>query len=245
MMDNSTLVDLSHPLDDNIPVYPGDPPFRCRQFCGIPDTGFAVHELSFSSHVGTHIDAPSHRFEGAATIDSMPLSSFLRPAIVIDVSDKPAHSSIGLADIRPYESSIQEGMAVIFRTGWDRYWADKSGKYFEHPHVQKAVAQRLIELGVTILGIDTMSPDPISESEESDIALGVHDVILGSGCLIAENLTNLARLQAAMESSPGSKLMVCLVPLKITGCDGSPVRAFGWTEPRKFSPFYVILNRTD
>ncbi|KAI0035609.1 putative cyclase [Vararia minispora EC-137] len=228
-MESSNLIDLSHPLDDNVPVYPGDPPFACRQFCSIPDTGFSVHQLSFSSHVGTHIDAPSHRFADTPTIDAIPLSTFVRPAIVIDVSSKSARSRIGLPDLRPYESRIQAegGVMVLFRTGWDRFWADKEGKYFEHPYVEKAVAERLVELGVGVLGIDTMSPDPISEDEGED-TLGVHNTILGSGKLIAENLTNLDELQAAQ--GRGGRLMVCLAPLKITGCDGSPVRAFGWVE---------------
>ena len=52
---------------------------------------------------------------------------------------------------------------------------------------------------------------------ESDFA--AHQVILGAGGVIAENLTDLQAIQ-------DGEWTVNLVPLKIGGCDGSPVRAF-------------------
>lgn len=228
---SSSIVDLTHLLDSNVPVYPGDPSFHCRQACTISKSGWAVSELRFSSHVGTHIDAPSHRFNGEQTVDAISLDTLARlRTVIIDVSEKAvAGGSIGLSDIAPYEAHIQSGMAVLFRTGWDKYWgADQSEKYFQHPHVERVVAERLVKLGVAVLGIDTMSPDP---AVEGDASFQVHDVVLGAGKIIAENLTNLDVLQA--RHNAGGKdaiLRVSLAPLKLQGCDGSPVRAFGWVE---------------
>ncbi|KAK9425313.1 putative Cyclase [Seiridium unicorne] len=233
---SSSLVDLSHPLDSNVTVYPGDPAFHCRQACTVSDSDWAVSELTFSSHVGTHIDAPSHRIEGAQTVDAFPLEGLARlPALIIDVSDKAvAGGSISLLDIMPYESQVQKGMAVLFRTGWDKYWgADQSEKYFQHPHVEHWVAERLMALGVAVLGVDTMSPDPVVEGAAS---FQVHDVVLGSGGIIAENLTNLkALLDAQKRAGRHGRIMVSLAPLKLRGCDGSPVRAFGWIESVVFA----------
>lgn len=227
----SPLIDLTQLLDSNVPVYPGDPAFHCRRACTVEDSGWAVSELRFSSHVGTHIDAPSHRFDGAQTIDAAPLENLARlQTVIIDVSDKAvAGGSFNLSDVAPYESLIKPGMAVLFRTGWDRYWgADHSEAYFKHPFVEPEVAQRLVKLGVAVLGVDTMSPDPIVEG---DASFQTHDVVLGAGRIIAENLTNLKALQDAQGAAgPGAKIMVCLAPLKLQGCDGSPVRAFGWIE---------------
>lgn len=220
------FIDLSHPLDENVHVYPGDPAFSCKQVCGVPEGGFAVSELSLSSHLGTHIDAPSHRVEGAAAIDAFPVDYFVRRAVIIDVSKKPAGSAITLSDLEPYEARIQDGMAVLFHTGWDRHWNDKSGVYFKHPYIAREVADRLMGLGVMVVGVDTMSPDSMEEGAD----LPIHDIVLGAGRIIAENLTNLDALQSIQEDDPGAPLMVSLVPLRIVGCDGSPVRAFAWVE---------------
>lgn len=220
------FIDLSHPLDENVHVYPGDPAFCCKQVCGVPEGGFAVSELSLSSHLGTHIDAPSHRIEDAAAIDTFPVDYFVRRAVIVDVSSKLAGSSITLSDLKPYESRIQDGMAVLFRTGWDKYWSDKSGVYFKHPSIAREVANRLMELGVMIVGVDAMSPDSMEEGAD----LPIHDIVLGAGRIIAENLTNLGALQRMQEGDPDASIMVSMAPLKLVGCDGSPVRAYAWIE---------------
>jgi kynurenine formamidase len=69
----------------------------------------------------------------------------------------------------------------------------------------------------------------------------VHHILLGAGCVIAENLTNLDQLLRADHDSDSadhvnsglpkpnaSMWMVSLAPLKIAGCDGAPIRAFAW-----------------
>lgn len=220
------FIDLSHPLDENVHVYPGDPAFCCKQVCGVPEGGFAVSELSLSSHLGTHIDAPSHRVEGAAAIDVFPVDYFVRRAVIVDISGKSEGSSVILSDLEPYETRIQEGVAVLFHTGWDKYWSDKSGVYFKHPFIAREVADRLMELGVSVVGVDSMSPDSMEEGAD----LPVHDVVLGAGRIIAENLTNLGALHRIQEDDSSAVIMVSLAPLRLVGCDGSPVRAFAWIE---------------
>ncbi|KAI0060589.1 putative cyclase [Artomyces pyxidatus] len=231
------LVDLSHHFDNHVPVYPGDPPFRCVQHCTVPRDGYSVHELDISSHAGTHIDAPSHFFADLPSIDQLPLDAFIRPVLVIDVSHKPARQRISWHDVQPYQDQVKDGMAVFFCTGWSRFWTDADGRYFDHPWIEKDVAERLIALGVKVLGTDTMSPDqsPVvgdrgEGREVEDTGYGVHEAVLGAGLIIAENLTNLGALKSLQDAggAPQSAWMVNLTPLKITGCDGSPVRAFAW-----------------
>ena len=223
------FIDLSHPLDENVHVYPGDPAFSCKQVCGVPEGGFAVSELSLSSHLGTHIDAPSHRVEGAAAIDVFPVDYFVRRALIVDVSGKSEGSSIVLSDLERYESRIEDGMAVLFYTGWDKYWSDKTGVYFKHPSIAREVAEKLMQLGATVVGVDTMSPDSMEDGAD----LPVHDIVLGAGRIIAENLTGLGVLHRIQEEDSTAVIMVSLAPLRLVGCDGSPVRAFAWIEHGK------------
>jgi kynurenine formamidase len=247
-----TLIDLTQPLDRNIPVYPGDPPFSSQQSCTVARDGCSVHSLSCSSHAGTHIDAPSHFLVDGATIDQLPPSTFICPAIVLDASHKQARECITWDSIEPVTDRIRPGIAVLFRTGWSRYYYNDV-RYFDHPWLAADVAQRLVALGVRFIGTDTMSPDQSpavnvvedmtmtattmadddfsSEGVVSDF--GVHRAILDAGGLIVENLTNLDALLAAQEAvGPDEEVIVSMLPLKILGCDGSPVRAVAWVQPR-------------
>ena len=238
-----TLIDLTQPLDLNVPVYPGDPPFSSQQSCTVDKDGYSVHALSCSSHVGTHIDAPSHFIADGATIDQLPPSAFILPAFVLDVSHKKERECISWDTVEPVADCIRPGTAVLFHTGWSRYWGQPGGRYFDHPWLTADVAERLVALGVRLIGTDTMSPDqspvvgPSAGDGSGDGAsnFGVHRAILGAGGLIVENLTNLDGLLAAQQkdtAEPGTGVIVSVLPMKITGCDGSPVRAVAWLQPR-------------
>ena len=69
--------------------WPGDPPYHIQHVhdqkkgdvCTVSRVGMGVH-------TGTHMDAPRHFIEGAATIDEMPLDATLGPARVIQIRDK-------------------------------------------------------------------------------------------------------------------------------------------------------------
>jgi len=267
------MIGLTHLLDSNVPVYPGDPLFSCQQSSSVPRDGFSVHTLSCSSHTGTHIDAPSHFFIDGATVDQLPPSAFILPALVLDVSHKEARECIVWDDVKLMAHRIRPSTAVLFHTGWSRYWDQgqsrstkstasptappnsESGRpthhYFDHPWLATDVAERLLALGVRIVGIDTMSPDqspsPVppalsgsgssvgtgTDGEEPVSDFGVHRAVLGAGALIAENLTNLDTLLAAQDAAgPDKKVIVSVLPLKIAECDGSPVRAVAWLQPR-------------
>ncbi|THH14660.1 hypothetical protein EW146_g5694 [Bondarzewia mesenterica] len=220
------LIDLTHPLDETIPVYPGDPSFSSNP---LPVEGYSVHALSLSSHAGTHVDAPSHFFPNLSTIDQIPLHCFVRPALVLDLTHKKARERITWDDLKMHEGSMSEGITVLVMTGWSRFWG--RDEYFDHPWIEREAAEKMVERGVKLVGTDTMSPDQspcvfkCTNSDTStveDSGFGVHEVVLGAGCIIAENLTNLEALKD-LQDLTGSKLIVSLMPLKIAGCDGSPM----------------------
>jgi kynurenine formamidase len=228
------VIDLTQPLDQNVPVYPGDPPFSSQQTCTVDKDGYSIHALSCSSHVGTHIDAPSHFITDGATIDQLPPSAFILPALVLDVSHKKARECISWDTVEPIADRIRPGTAVLFHTGWSRYWGS-GGRCFEHPWLAADVAERLVALGVRLIGVDTMSPDqsPLPDgSDAHDFDFGVHRAILGAGGLIVENLTNLDALLDAQKREHRSEVIVSVLPLRIVGCDGSPVRAVAWLQPQ-------------
>ncbi|KAK0195953.1 putative cyclase [Armillaria mellea] len=115
------IIDLSHPLDpSNMSFYPGDPPYTCSPHATVPEHGYSVQALSLCTHTGTLVDAPSHFFAQSKSIDQIPLASFIRPAIVVDVSQ----------NIRSH--------LFLIRTDWCKHWGKP--EYVNHPFLDADAA---------------------------------------------------------------------------------------------------------
>ncbi|KAG2362457.1 putative cyclase [Suillus spraguei] len=244
MAPSKSLIDLSHLLTPQSTIYPGDPPFTMHSVCNIPADGYTVHAVSLGTHTGTHVDAPFHFFAHGQKLHELPLERFVGRALVIDVRHLArVRRCIQWGDVR--ESLDQtcgtifslgprsEGKIdiVLFWTGWDEFWSEQ--KYFDHPYFGRDVAEKLVEIGVRFVGVDTLSPDETvlvhDGGKEKEDAFVMHEVLLGRGCLICENLTNLGELVGG-DSEEGEQVRVSLVPLSLHGADGAPVRAYGWRE---------------
>ncbi|KAF9448253.1 putative cyclase [Macrolepiota fuliginosa MF-IS2] len=217
------LYDLTHSLNPQIQVYPGDPKYAATPLTTVAADGYQIHGLSFGSHTGTHIDAPSHFVQGGDTIDQIPLDQLVRPAVVIDVSKSGTvrpKQKITWSDIQPYENELKPGVIALIYMGWYEKWGTQ--EYFDHPYLTKDAAEGLIACGIRVVGVDTLNPDETVAEGEGENGFGFHSVLLGAGGIIAENVTNLKPLVGL----PG--LHVSLLPLKLEGIDGSPVRAIAW-----------------
>lgn len=205
------IVDLSVPIDARTPFYPGDPEPQVCVASTIARDGFAVSALRLGSHSGTHVDAPSHFHPDGATLDEVPLERFAGPAVVVDCTAAGPRERIGAEVLEGHD--LRPGAVVLFRTGHD-------GDAFDHPFLDPAVARALLDAGVLTLGIDALNVDPTPREDAGRDAFPVHDVFLGAGGVIAENLRNLDALPHGT--------FVTLLPLSLPGCDGGPTRAVGF-----------------
>ncbi|KAF5316756.1 hypothetical protein D9619_006549 [Psilocybe cf. subviscida] len=234
-MPPKNFIDLSLPLEASTQVYPGDPLFVNTPHASYEKDGYSVRHLSLGTHTGTHIDAPYHFVAEGQTIDKMPLGLLVSEAVVVDLSQRPAGSltpreRITWADLEPHidTSSLQPGRILLINTGWSKQYYGTE-KYLHHPYFVPEVAHKLLSLGVKVFGTDTLSPDETIGASDGD-GFGFHEAFLGAGGVIAENLTNLEPLfEVQNRDSPERIWMVSMVPLRLIGADGSPVRAFAYT----------------
>lgn len=206
-----TLIDLSHPIEPSMPVYPGT--FRpvLSAACTLAEHGFRELSLSMVSHTGTHVDAPAHVFENGRTLDQYPLDSFYGIARVIDVA-RFAGGVIELSALAGQAKPIQDVDFILLRTGWSEYWGQEA--YFRSfPTLSEDAAQFLVERRIKAVGVDAISVDPIESK-----TLPNHVTLLGAGSLILENLTNLSLL-------PATEFTLSFFPLPIHNADGFSVRA--------------------
>ena len=79
---------------------------------------FEITDVAFQSSVGTKLDAPRHRFQGADDIASLELDRLVLDGIVIDARQAQPGQQVGLTDLQFPEHLA--GLAVLLNFGWDR-----------------------------------------------------------------------------------------------------------------------------
>ena len=205
----ATVLDLTHPITEGMPVYPGCIPPTIRQANTVEKAGYAEKFLSIYTHTGTHIDAPAHMLAGGKTLDQLGAGHFVGKACVVDVSSMP---TIEKAFLESQEGFIHGCDFVLFHTGWAQHWG--SQRYFENfPVLALAAAQWLSGRGLKGLGFDAISIDPVGSTDFQN-----HLVLFHAGMISIENLKNLNTLI-------GKRFLFSCLPLSIEAADGSPVRA--------------------
>ncbi|MCF7851867.1 MAG: cyclase family protein [Simkaniaceae bacterium] len=221
IFDSLRVIDLTHPLSEKIPSWNGSCGF-CLEIKRDYDEVFRVQKIKMHAGVGTHMDAPSHRFQEGASIAEIALKDCIVPLRVVDVSQK-AHQDyqITVEDILYHEQKygrIPARALCVGYTGWDRYWGDPAtyrnvdGKGVMHfPSFSEEAASLLIDRGIAGLAIDTLSPD----APHSDFP--VHRIILGAGKYIIENIANIS-------SVPPIAAYAIALPLYAEGAAEAPMR---------------------
>lgn len=222
MLNNYTIIDLTHPLDASAPTWTGSCGFSHEVKMDY-DKGVRVLAYKMHASIGTHMDAPSHFFKDGKNISDIPLEQLIVPAFVINVTHRAtAEYAISLQDIEQFEKKygpISPNSFVIGYTGWQQYWHDREKYRNASPEGVKRfpvfsveAARLLLKREIAGIGIDTFSPD------RADSDNPVHKCLLGVGKYIIENLTNLDKL-------PPKGSLAILFPMKVTVGAESPIRA--------------------
>ena len=200
------LIDVSVPLDGNLPTYPGNIPFSLEPTKRIASGDSSnVSALHMSAHAGTHVDAPRHFFDNAAGADALPLEMLLGRTRVIEVTSR---RGIGPDDLASHD--LSEDVRVLIKTHNSRLWGSPE---FQSTYVgvTEAGARHLVEHGIKVLGVDYLTVEEFKKP-----GAPAHHVLLGGGTIVIEGL-NLRDVE------PGVYEMYCL-PLRIVGADGAPAR---------------------
>ncbi|WP_345425665.1 cyclase family protein [Pseudonocardia xishanensis] len=129
------------------------------------------------------------------------LELFRGEAAVVDLRGSREIGPADLGELRP-------GVVLVVCTGWSARFG--TPEYLEPPWLTDDAARAVVDAGIRALAVDTLSPDPRG-------SLAVHEIVLGAGGVIVENLRGVERLL-------GHRATLAFHPLALAG-DGSPVRA--------------------
>jgi len=200
------LWDISPPVSVGTPVFPGDAAYRGVWAARIgPGCPVNVSTLTLSPHTGAHADAPLHYDDAGAAIGQVSLEPYLgRCRVIHAIARGPlvrwehlAHAAAGL----PARVLVR----TYVRAPIDRWDPDLAA-------YAPQTVERLADLGVSLIGIDTASIDPAASK-----SLDSHQVIRRRGLRVLENLV--------LDDVPEGDYELIALPLKLTTADASPVRA--------------------
>ena len=77
--------DITHTLNGEVPIWPGDPLFSLEQIQTIgQESDSNLHQLTMGIHTGTHVDAPYHFLSNGKRLGEMDLSHFIGDCLVLD-----------------------------------------------------------------------------------------------------------------------------------------------------------------
>lgn len=174
------LIDLTRLTTHGMPVYPGDAPPKLTESVHFNEHQCVNHTFQGSMHVGTHMDGPMHMIENGRKLCDLDVNRFFGRGRLID-----ARGKLDLDTELLDGQDIAKGDIVLFLTGWDKRFGHDD--YFLHfPTITPALAERLSSLGVSMIGLDSPSPDREPYP--------VHRILLATEILILENLVSLEKL---------------------------------------------------
>lgn len=204
--DSRRMWDITPPVSDATPVWPGDTPFRHEPAWQLDDQcPVNVGRITMSPHTGAHADAPLHYSANGAPIGDVPLDAYIGACRVIHC--------IGAAPrVAPHhiEHALQDVPArVLLRTyaraplgAWDSAFCAVA------PETIALLASR----GVKLIGIDTPSLDP-----ETSKTMDAHHAVRDHQLAILEGIV--------LDDVAAGDYELIALPLRLATLDASPVRA--------------------
>lgn len=202
------LIDITPPIRNAMPVYPGNPGVSVRTVRDVREGAHStLSEVTMGTHTGTHVDAPGHFIGGASLLEQMPLEALVGPARVLGIA---ADKEISAEELEAF--GIQQGERVLLRTrNSETLWSlDEFSP--EYVYLSTEAAQYLAEVRPACVGVDYLSVGGFHANGTE-----VHTALLGAEILLIEGLD----LSAA---EPGDYELLCL-PLSIAGVEAAPARA--------------------
>ena len=205
------IIDLSQLVADGNPVFPGDPEVKFHTHHTHESVGYRVTRFEMGTHTGTHLDVPLHKLPGGASVEEIPLSRFMGRAYVVDLTMLAPGAEIKAAHLIACETEMEGCSALILKTGWcshygmDDFFSDFNG-------ISEEAASWIVANGFGMIALESPSVHPVKHQE-------IHTIFLKNDVIVVETISNV-------DAITKPTVWFCAAPLKLTGLDGSPVRAF-------------------
>jgi arylformamidase len=171
---------------------------------------YVLTEVTFWSHVGTHIESPLHAVKDGPDVADLPLEQLIGPAVVVDFTHKETNEAISLEEMQN-AGDIRIGDRVLMRTGRDRLY--RTPQAHDRPYLTTEAAHWLVEdRKIALFGTDASGFEVRGIETQPN-----HEMLFEHGIPVIEHLTNLDKLSS-------DRVTLIVLPWKVRGLDSCPVR---------------------
>jgi arylformamidase len=202
--------DITTPIRDGLPTWPGEPGPRFRLTASHADGDVAeITHIQMGAHTGTHLDAPRHFIPNGGLVTGLDLDVLIGPAHVVHYrGDGPIPAAFF------EEQDLPEGPLPRLLLRCDRNAGALLGDtFFEgYAGITPDAAEWMVSRGVRLIGTDYLSIG----AYRGDYYVPVHLTLLGAEVIIVEGLD-------LRDVEPGPHTLICL-PIALPA-DGAPCRA--------------------
>ena len=215
------FVEVSYPIYDHMPLYPGlpDTELRDRERIANGDAWNGT-VMTIYTHAGTHVDAPSHYRDGATTLDRVPLERFMYDApLMVEVPGCKDYL-ISVEDVAGAQG-VKDADFLLFNTGW---WKLRDADFYAYAHnfpalSAEAAAYIRKELPqVKAVAIDTLSIENLGIGATNGYA--THNTLLNDvdclPCMIYEDYDPSALVGKTLRRAFAT-------PLRLVGREATPI----------------------
>jgi arylformamidase len=200
------FIDVSWSISNEITEYKNKKSVHIEQTAQYDLDGVREKLLTFNSHTGTHIDAPSHFTKDGKNLDKLSLDKFYGPCKVLDftyLDDRITEKDL-------IDKDINEGDIIILKTKNSQL--NETGDFvLDYVYLEKSGAKFLADKKIKTFGFDYLGIESNQPDHET------HKYLLESEIPIIEGL----RLKNV---EPGEYILSCF-PILIENSDGAPARA--------------------
>ena len=198
------MIDITRRISNESKNWPGDTPVQYRQTSSILEgSSVNVALVSFSTHTGTHVDAPWHYIESGLKLHEIKLETWVGACLVVDANGAKILNAALLEGV-----DLTGITKVLFHTGQQNVWLEFPSVW---AHIDPDLPPYLAAHGVTLIGTDAPSADTLTSKD-----LPGHAALAASGVCIVESL--------ALGGVPAGRYRLICLPLNLEGADGAPAR---------------------
>ncbi|MBD3182793.1 hypothetical protein GF312_10910 [Candidatus Poribacteria bacterium] len=199
------IVDISYEV---VPPGSNDRPFIIER--GLLADRAYKHDVKTHSHVGTHVEAPAHFYDGGKDVTDLPLDIYFGRGILLEVDDAEKNKAISPDYLdKAIGDIIQEGDIIICRNN-DQ---ESLNGNRPHPHLTPEAAEWMRAHKVKMVGID----NNVGLSDNIKNGRKLHDILMKEDVCLIEWLDNLDQIKKR-------EFFVMALPYKVKIMDSSWAR---------------------
>ncbi|MCY0850646.1 cyclase family protein [Sulfuracidifex metallicus] len=156
------ILDLSLPIEEEMPFFPGDPKPQVRKFLSVPKDGYDVSEVIIDTHTCAHIDVSAHAIPNGKTVDGIDISNSIGNGKACGINELELDTEVLL---------IYTDTNKRWRKGWNMEKIET---------INENLANKIVKKEIRIVGIDSPSIGSIE----------VHKILLSNNVIVVENLSD-------------------------------------------------------